>query len=259
MKLLYDFDHLAVDRTISPRDTMMRPEVADQYFQIGQRALELVHFSSELCRKPHYPNILDFGCGHGRVMRWLRAHYGYAKITACDTDLSAVDFCAAQFGALPVHAAGGLDSLRFAAPFDLIWCGSVLTHLPAAEWLATFDRLVEWTAECGVIVFTTQGRFFASALARDQWDIAGDVDQPALLAEFARTGFAFQKYFANTDGTYGITLNSPGWMMNLLQKHPQLIIRSFIEESWGMQDVTILYKTANYFAEVTGSRQSFRS
>jgi SAM-dependent methyltransferase len=250
MKPLYDFSHLPVDRTISPLDTMMAPGREEEYFQIGRRALELVHFSSELCRKPHYPNILDLGCGYGRVMRWLRPHYPYAKITACDMEREGVDFCASRFGAVPVYSEPGMASLRFDQPFDLIWCGSVLTHLPPAEWLATFDRLVRWTAECGIIVFTTQGRYFASALARDRSHLAGDVDHPALLDEFARTGFAFQKYFGNPDGTYGITLNSPEWIMGLAQKHPGLIVRSFIEESWGMQDVTVLYKTAGYFAEV---------
>ncbi|MBI2497199.1 MAG: hypothetical protein HYV75_04520 [Opitutae bacterium] len=143
-----------------------------------------------------------------------------------------------------------LESLQFETPFDLIWCGSVLTHFAPWQWQAIFDRLIEWTSECGVIVLTTQGRFFASALARRQPHVASDVDHPALLEEFARTGFAYQKYFGSKDGSYGITLNSPEWLMRMLQRHPGIIVRSFIEEAWGMQDVTILYKSTDYFAPV---------
>jgi len=109
---LYDFSPLQADRTIAPRDGMVAPEDPEQYFTLGRRALELIHFSSVLCNKPHYPAILDLPCGHGRVLRWLRAHYHYAKITACDLDHDGVDFCAKQFGATPVYSQRDLKQLR---------------------------------------------------------------------------------------------------------------------------------------------------
>ena len=73
MKPLYDFSQLAVDRTLAPEDAMVTAGLEEQYFDLGRRALELIHFSAELCDKPHYPDILDLACGHGRVLRWLRA------------------------------------------------------------------------------------------------------------------------------------------------------------------------------------------
>jgi len=229
---------------------VMVPGREAQYFQIGRRALELVHFSAELCRKPHYPHILDLGCGFGRVMRWLRPQYNYAHITACDLDRDAVNFCTQRFGALTAYSSNQVEKQTFANKFDLIWCGSVLTHLKPEQWHATLDSLIEWTAECGVIMFTTQGRYFASALARHQPHVADDVDQVALLREFDRTGFAYQPYFSEADGNYGITLASPDWLMRTIQRRPGIIIRSFIEESWGMQDVVMLYKSSDYFMSV---------
>ena len=145
MKLLYNFSHLPVDRTVDPRDTMQATDNPEQYFDLGRRALELIHFSSELCDKPHYPAILDLPCGHGRVLRWLRAHYPYARLTACDLDRSGVDFCAQQFGATPVYSQADLHQLPFTAQFDLIWVGSLVTHLRQDRWLATLDCLVKWT------------------------------------------------------------------------------------------------------------------
>jgi SAM-dependent methyltransferase len=250
MKPLYEFGHLKVDRTIAPGDTMMVPGRSEQYFQLGQRALELVHFSSELCRKPHYPRILDLGCGFGRVMRWLRPQYHYAELTACDLDHAAVDFCGRHFGAVPVYSPLDLTALPFEREFDLIWCGSLLTHLDELQWASTLERLVHWTNECGVVVLTTQGRYFASALARHQAFVADDVNQPALLKEFATEGFAYQPYHGSVDGSYGITLTSPEWVMRQFQKFPGIIVRSFIEEGWGMQDVVVLYKSSDYFAPV---------
>ena len=252
MKPLYDFSSLPVDRTLAPRDGMVAPEVPGQYFDLGRRALELVRFSAELCDKPHYPDILDLPCGHGRVLRWLRAHYGYARITACDLDRDGVDFCAQQFGALPVYSVLDLRQLPFTAQFDLIWVGSLVTHLSQDRWLATLDCLVKWTRECGVIVFSTQGRRVASLLARGQRNIAENIDKPALLEEFARAGFAYQKYFEAKHGDYGLALTSPEWLMRTLQRYPDIIMRAYLEEAWGMQDVVILYKKAGHFEPVLG-------
>jgi SAM-dependent methyltransferase len=248
MKPLYDFSTLAVDRTLAPRDGMVAPENPEQYFDLGRRALELIRFSAELCDKPHYPDILDLPCGHGRVLRWLRAQYGYAQITACDLDRDGVDFCAKQFHALPVHSQADLRQLPFAAQFDLIWVGSLVTHLRQDRWLTTLDCLVRWVRECGVIIFTTQGRTVSSLLARGRRDVAENIDKSALLEEYTRTGFAYQRYFeSNAEEDYGLALSSPEWVARAVQRYPDIIVRAYLEEAWGMQDVVILYKKAGHF------------
>ncbi|MFI5336422.1 MAG: class I SAM-dependent methyltransferase [Opitutales bacterium] len=253
MKPLYDFSSLPVDRTLAPRDGMVAPENPEQYFELGHRALELIRFSAELCDKPHYPAILDLPCGHGRVLRWLRAHYHYAAITACDLDRDGVDFCAKQFGATPVYSEPDLRRLPFAAQFDLIWVGSLVTHLPQERWLATLDCLVRWTKECGVIVFSTQGRTVTSLLARGRKNIAENIDKPALLEEYARTGFAYQRYFESTPAEdYGLAVTSPEWLMRTLQRYPDVILRAYLEEAWGMQDIVILYKKAGHHEPILG-------
>lgn len=253
MKPLYDFRSLPVDRTIAPRDGMVAPELPEQYFDLGHRALELIRFSADLCDKPHYPDILDLPCGHGRVLRWLRAHYGYAKITACDLDRDGVDFCAQQFGAIPVYSHPDLHQLPFQSQFDLIWVGSLVTHLRQDRWIATLDCLVNWVRECGVIVFTTQGRTVSSLLARGQRNVAENIDKATLLADFAREGFAYQRYFeSNAEEDYGLALTSPEWLMRTLQRYPDIIMRAYLEEAWGMQDVVILYKKAGHYDRVLG-------
>lgn len=253
MKPLYEFGPLAVDRTLAPRDGMVAAGLEEQYFDLGRRALELIHFSSVLCDKPHYPAILDLPCGHGRVLRWLRAHYPYAQITACDLDRDGVDFCAQQFGAQPVYSQPDLRALPFTAQFDLIWVGSLVTHLDEERWLRTLDCLIRWTKECGVIVFSTQGRTVTSLLARGRRNVAENIDKPALLEEFARRGFAYQRYFESTpEEDYGFAATSPEWLLRQLQRYPDVIVRAYLEEAWGMQDVVILYKKAGHFEPLLG-------
>lgn len=253
MKPLYDFSSLPVDRTLSPRDGMVASGLEGQYFDLGRRALELIHFSSVLCDKPHYPAMLDLPCGHGRVLRWLKAHYPYATITACDLDRDGVDFCAQQFGATPLYSEPDLRRLPLAAQFDLIWVGSLVTHLDETRWLHTLDCLVKWTKECGVIVFSTQGRTVTSLLARGRKNVAENIKKPELLDEFARRGFAYQRYFeATPEADYGFAATSPEWLMRALQRYPDVIIRAYLEEAWGMQDVVILYKKAGHFEPLLG-------
>jgi SAM-dependent methyltransferase len=239
--------NLPVDRTIAPGDTMIVPGREQQYWQIGQRALDLVRFSADLCDKPHYPDILDLGCGYGRVMRWIRANYNYARITACDIERDAVDFCVKHFGALPAYAGTDPRALPFAEQFDLTWVGSVFTHLPPEKWQHTLECVVKWTRPCGVIIMSTQGRYFTTWLKRGQPYIADNIDKAALIAEFERTGFGYQPYRDVADGGYGITVTSPEWLARTIQRHPNLIIRGYFEQVWGMQDVIILYKADNYF------------
>ncbi|MBI3886234.1 MAG: class I SAM-dependent methyltransferase [Opitutae bacterium] len=253
MKPLYDFSQLPVDRAVAPDDGMVAAGLPEQYFELGRRALELVRFSGELCDKPHYPEILDLPCGHGRVLRWLRAHYGYANITACDLDRSGVDFCARQFGATPVYSQPDLRALPFTAQFDLVWVGSLVTHLNQERWLATLDSLVRWTKEDGVIVFSTQGRSVTSLLARGRKNIAENIDKAALLDQFAHEGFAYQRYFeSNAQEDYGLAVTSPEWLMRTLQRYPDVIMRAYLEEAWGIQDIVILYKKAGHFEPVLG-------
>lgn len=253
MPELHDLRHLQPNRTLSPRDGMVSPGLEDQYFDLGRRALDLILFSAELCDKPHYPDILDLPCGHGRVLRWLRAQYHYANITACDLERDGVDFCARELGAIPVYSEPDLRQLPFKSQFDLIWVGSLVTHLNQERWLRTLDCLVKWTRECGVIVFSTQGRTVSSLLARGRRNVAENIDKAALIEEYTRTGFAYQRYFESTpEEDYGLTLTSPEWLMRVLQRYPDVIMRAYLEEAWGMQDIVILYKKAGHYEPLLG-------
>lgn len=253
MKPLYDLGHLHPNRIVSPRDTMVWPGAEEQYFDLGRRALELVMFSAQLCDKPHYPNILDLPCGHGRVLRWLRAQYDYANITACDLDREGVDFCCEQFRAIGVYSEPDLRALPFTEKFDFVWCGSLLTHLRPEAWLTALDCLIRWTRECGVIMFSTQGRFFTTLLARGQSNIAENIDKSALLTAFAATGHAFEPYFEDPAKQYGVTVTSPEFVGRALQRYPNVIVRAYLEQAWGIQDIVILYKKAGYYEPLLGN------
>jgi len=253
MRYLNDlsFSRGRLNRTISPRDSMRNPRYPEQYYDLGARALDLLLFASQLCAKPHFPRMLDLPSGYGRVLRWLRAHFDYADITACDLDRPAVDFCAQEFQARAVGSDPDLRRVEFDQPFDLIWVGSLFTHLPREAWLATLDRLIRWTAEDGILIFTTHGRCYTSLLARGRRDITDDIDVPALLKQYAAEGFAYQPYYGSNDGSYGVSATSSSWVHARVAEYPDVILRAHLEEAWGLQDVFILYKAARYYERLT--------
>jgi hypothetical protein len=64
----------------------------------------------------------------------LKAAFPGAELTACDIDRDAVEFCAETFGAVPVCAETRPEQIRFDREFDLIWSGSLFTHLEAERF-----------------------------------------------------------------------------------------------------------------------------
>ena len=108
----------------------------DHYFMVeaAQRHVEAI---LGIAGAPEPQRILDFPCGHGRVLRYLRAAYPLAEITACDLNRDGVEFCAERLGAVPVMSSEDPADIRLAGEFDLIWCGSLLTHLDSGRWPAS--------------------------------------------------------------------------------------------------------------------------
>src|SRR4029453_1584213 len=91
--------------TISPLDGMYVAGGEAHYFGVGADALKLVRQAMSLAGKENISSILDLPCGHGRVLRYLKAAFPQASLTACDLDHGCVDFCVATFGARGVYSA----------------------------------------------------------------------------------------------------------------------------------------------------------
>lgn len=237
-----------IDRTVSSRDEMVYPGQEAGYFEVGRQALELIRLAQKICHREWLPKILDLPCGHGRVLRWLRGDFPYAEITACDLNQDGVDFCRDQFNATGVYSEVDLDKINFSPGFDLIWCGSLFTHLPLEAQRKTLTRLLDWTVEDGIIVLTLQGRFMATQLERGDAEFADNVDVVGLLRDFRTDGAAYRPYYEEPTGQYGLALNSPAQINALVQTMPGVIIRAYLEQAWGVQDVLILYKKSGYFS-----------
>ena len=157
-----------ISRTISPDDKMF-VKAAASYLFAGVLAMQLIRQCLAAVGTGEVRRVLDFGCGHGRVLRVLRAAYPDAELVACDVDRDAVSFCAETFGAQPVLASREAASLSLEGTFDLIWSGSVLTHLDPLQWEPLLSMLAGRLAPGGAAVVTVNGGPMTQVWQAGRW------------------------------------------------------------------------------------------
>src|SRR5262249_54873619 len=158
----------SVIRTRAPSDGMYGRYggAEEHYAHVGRSALLAIRTAMLAAGKDGVASILDLPCGHGRVLRYLKAAFPGARLTACDIERDGVDFCAETFGAVPVYSETRPDQVRIADRFDLIWCGSLLTHLGVETWRGFLELFVSLLQPEGLLVFTTHGRLPAAWLSQ---------------------------------------------------------------------------------------------
>jgi SAM-dependent methyltransferase len=237
-----------VIETISPKDWMY-DRTPDKYFSVGPTTIRLVRLAMLETRKEDVESILDFGCGYGRILRFFKAAFPEATLAACDILRDAVDFCAEAFGATPVYAEDEPGETKLPREYDLIWVGSLFTHLSAPQWGSLLDRFEAALVPGGLLLFTTQGRFIRDQLADKAWRDA--YDRPIWLnwgapeeevdkgvAEYDREGFGFIEWSA-LDRHYGSSIATPSWVLGRLETRPGLRIVGYRERGWGGQDLVV--------------------
>src|SRR5262249_46249666 len=122
----------ALDRTVAPDDEMYLYG-PDWYFAVGLSGLRCVLQALSACHLSSVSSILDLPCGHGRVARYFRAAFPTAELTFCDLNRSGVDFCVNQFSGRGIYSQVDLRRVALGGPFDVIWVGSLFTHLDASR------------------------------------------------------------------------------------------------------------------------------
>ncbi|MFN2599390.1 MAG: trans-aconitate 2-methyltransferase [Pyrinomonadaceae bacterium] len=206
------------------------------YYRVGLSAIRCIDAALDAAGFSDVRRVLDLPSGGGRVLRFLVRRFPAAKVTACDIQRDAVAFCAKTFGAVPAYSTPDFDELSLGARFDLIWCGSLVTHLDAAPIRSLLEFFKRHLAPAGLLVFTTMGDYVARRLPTREFDYDLTDDQiPTVTAEYARAGFAFSDY---PPGGYdvvsscGVTLTSPAWVRDEVRRIGGLREVYFAERGW---------------------------
>jgi SAM-dependent methyltransferase len=172
----------------------------ERYVASGRSGLTCIEMALNAAGKTRrqVTEILDLPCGHGRVLRHLKTAFQTAQTTARDLKRDGVDFCASQFGAIPVYARESpAENKLEPCRFDLIWVGSLLTHLDAPRWRDFLECFRRWLRPGGVLVFPTHGRETYRHLATGESPFDYGLRywrQTILLRRYERTGFGYGDY-----------------------------------------------------------------
>lgn len=197
-----DFPLPLMDRAVSEHDTMYLDSDA-HYVSVGLSALRIIEAALD-GTEPR--SILDLPSGFGRVTRVLRARFPRAIITACDLDPESVEFCAARFGARAALSVPDFNQLQLGESYDLIWVGSLITHLPPQQTRQFFAAMGRHMTARSVLVVSSHGPSTIPRLREQGYGLRSEA-AIELVAEYEQTGFGYRDYICD-DSVYGVSLSN---------------------------------------------------
>jgi SAM-dependent methyltransferase len=214
------------------------PERLQHYLDDGLSAMENIEESLRLVGRTFadVTSCLDLPSGYGRVTRHLSARIEPARITAADVDRVAVRFCAREFGVRALAVPRHPERLRLPQRYDLVFVGSLLTHLQPDSCLVLVEALTKALAPGALLIFSTQGE---TCLDHLEW--YGDdfrAAEATYRADVGRTGVCFRPYRWRRH--YGITIHARSYVEHVvagpLGRYLELV--RFKERGWDAhQDV----------------------
>ena len=175
--------------------------------------------------------ILDFPSGSGRVTRHFRAMFRIHEVCRSRSD-------ATRFGAKPIRSKENPADLVIEPEWDLVFCGSLLTHLPEKLFVPTLRFMARALSRTGIAVVTVAGRR-AEEIQDHHWKVIDDKRFETIRRRYRKRGFGFANYddaqrtaFTAQD-SYGIALVKPSWVMSVLEGMPDIRILGYLERAWG--------------------------
>lgn len=137
-----------------------------KYIEEGKlAAAEIFADSNQVSTKVSHGNLLDWGCGTGRITRHLQQVFPHARIFGCDSHSRRMDWNRNHNRDIAFTTIAPFPPTPYADDFfDLIIGFSVLTHIDAGSqeaWLAELYRILK---PGGILWITTQGEAYTHQL-----------------------------------------------------------------------------------------------
>ena len=226
-----------VNLTVCDRDIMLKKSTTQHYLGTGLSALDSIFTACpEIALRPPQ-KILDFGCGYGRVLRMLKAAWPHSVTFACDVAPDGLAFCMEHFDVTGFRSQVRPHAVPLAHGFDLIWVGSLITHLDEDSimgFISLFRHLLE---PGGRMVFTTQGDFVIERLQQGEfhYDLTPD-QQKRIVKGYTASGYAYEDYVKSPG--YGVSVTSSSWLRPRVEALGRLRYVAHLPRYWdNHQDV----------------------
>src|SRR5882724_4284591 len=199
-----------VSSEIHPNDGMYQGD-GRHYFSVGLSAIGCLDQALAATNLTDIKTALDMPCGYGRVLRFLVHRFPQTKFIACDLDRDGVNYCASTFGSEAAYSLPELDQLSLSSQFDLIWCGSLITHLDHAKIPALLKFFSRHLSRGGLVVFTAAGNRVVERMCNRAFDYGiAEEKIPLICADYEKSGYGYTDY--PYIAGYGISLTSSDWI-----------------------------------------------
>lgn len=218
-----------VDRRVHPDDVFFDGD-AGHYLAVGASALQVIDTALQLGEVQAVRSILDFGSGAGRVTRWLCAAFPESEIAVTDVRETDIAFCAANFRVAAWTSGTDIDALCAPAQYDLIWAGSVITHLPAGMSLRLLRKLMSWTRPGGLVIVSMHGRTTIDNRRRNVWAYLHDAGWQEVERDYDRLGYGYADYQGQAG--YGIAVTSLDWIARRIMEISNARLVLLSERAW---------------------------
>ncbi len=226
--------------TISRHDDMYVRGIEgnlDHYLKVGRAAIDLIVAAMVASGRPRFDKVLDLPCGAGRVTRHLKAMFPDAIIFVSELDKRREDFVVET---LDVRRAVANPEFEIEPTdfYDLVFVGSLITHLDAERAKRAIAWFCRTLAPGGLAILTTHGRRhdekqrMSHYIDDEKWESARN--------DYHSAGFGFAPY---PTPLYGMSVCSGGWLLSVAETLPGVRVLSFQEAAWDdHQDVIVLQR-----------------
>lgn len=187
---------------------------------------------------PRLNSFLEFACGYGRMTRFLVHRLDRARIMVSDIDPAAVAFTCDTFGVRGFCSVEEPRNLLHGGRYEVIYVGSLFTHLSHAYWGAWLQCLYTLLSEKGLLIFSTHGLKVLDEVYGDTWKSH---------LETAEDGF-FSIQANETHGRlptsyYGATFVTEPYVKGFVQANGLGRLQAFHPARLDFQDVYVLERT----------------
>lgn len=232
---------MGVRATLSPDDDIFRffaghptsTHPLRDYLADGWRTLNELHRALDLMDRSLFrqTSVLEFASGHGRFTRHLVEALPPGALTVSDIVPGAVDFLRRHWPVEGFDSVADPAALAVGPRHALVFVLSLFSHLPAATWTAWLQRLWDFVAPGGLLVFSTHG-------------LPCVADAGLTLPEEGFLFFASSESQALDAQAYGTTFTAPAWVdraISGLGPAPCRVVHrpAFF---WGRQDAYLVEK-----------------
>ena len=228
---------------IPPEHLQTWGEGTESYLNSGKEHVNTMkHILSQsgfLIQPSH--RILDFGCGAGRVIRWLGDSVEGCEVWGVDIQSDRIMWCqqhlSPPFKFATVTTAPHLPfEDRY---FDLIYCGSVFTHIDdlADAWLLELKRILQPGGRLYITVHEKHSLQKYLTLREQDWDAVGPLrlyDKKIMISQLDFNVFTMGRGY----------VSQVFYDIDYLQRHWGCILDviSVTQDAWGNQTVILLKK-----------------